>query len=149
MSSTLCQIKIMEFKTSHGRIKYKIDLPIDEANLSGIDLKGIDCSEQLLLNANFSGAVLTLSVFDDANLTSARFYDAILSGASFMYSILHNADFSRADISETSFHDSDITGANFSDCIFQNADFTNAKADKTTIFPKGFDLLKNKIIFLV
>lgn len=136
----------MKFKTSHGRIKHAIGVPVHQADLAEIDLMGIDCAGMSLPKANFTGAILTISNFDDADLTDAKFNGAILQGVSFRGTKLKGADFSGADLSEACFFDADLSGADLSESIIHHTDFQDAWADHATRFPPRFHPDANGII---
>lgn len=105
---------------------------LNGAKLSGADmtdtkmvgsyLYGADLSDAILINANFTNAMLWLSDlkgadFTGANLQGARLWGANVHSANLSYANLSNADFSRADLTNVT-----ITEAVFCNTIMPTGD---------------------------
>ncbi|MFC1970712.1 toll/interleukin-1 receptor domain-containing protein [Chloroflexota bacterium] len=80
------------------------------ANLSDANLTRANLSDAKLNDANLSNAKLFYANLSDANLTRAN-----LSGATFTMTFCLDALFTYADLSGANFYDSDLTGANLGD----------------------------------
>jgi uncharacterized protein YjbI with pentapeptide repeats len=121
------------------------DLTLQHANLSGLDLCGMDFSGTVLIGAHFVGTLLRGAKFDRAALTEANFSAADLSGTSFVKASLSAAQFHGANLSDSSmlqadcslssFGDAglermDLSGANFAGAELRHADLRGACANK-------------------
>jgi|TARA_Y100000294_G_scaffold164290_1_gene170923 uncharacterized protein YjbI with pentapeptide repeats len=91
----------------------------DEENFSESDLSGV----------RFVGAYLARADFSGSDLTKARFVGAYLRGAVLTGANLSGADFTRAV----------LNSAHLGFTIFSGTNFEQAKANRDTIWPKGFD----------
>ena len=91
----------------------------DEVNFSCSDLSGV----------RFVGAYLARADFSGSNLSKARFVGAYLRGAVLTGADLSGADFTRAV----------LNGAHLGFTILSGTNFEQAKANRNTIWPKGFD----------
>ena len=74
-------------------------------DLSGKNLTGIDLSESTITDANFSGARLSIAVFDFATLKNVSFESADLTGASFSGTRFINVSFDNAQLKAAVFED--------------------------------------------
>jgi hypothetical protein len=75
-----------------------MDADLSGANLMGADLSGAALNRSTLIEANLSAATLRGAELDDANLRGANLSQANLQGASLRYTILVDADLSGADL---------------------------------------------------
>lgn len=124
---------------------------LEDADLSGRDLTGIDFSEVCLRGANLSGALLrnaticstnfsyatmrgvdlvktnaSLAIFAGADLRNARMDLAWCSAASFVDAILTNAFLTFANLANASFIRADLQGANLASADLFETDLTEA-----------------------
>lgn len=96
-------------------------LNLDNADLRGMDLSGVNFYKASLNGTNFSGATLRETIFREAELKRANF-----SGA-----YLKCADFADANVCETVFENAEIAGADFTGAKLNWADFKNANCEST------------------
>ncbi len=75
-----------------------MDADLSGANLMGADLSGAALNRSTLIEANLSAATLRGAELDDATLRGANLSQANLQGASLRYTILVDADLSGADL---------------------------------------------------
>ena len=99
---------------------------VDKAGSGSKDLSKADLSRADLSRANLSGANLS-----GAFLRETMFRGATLSGA---------------NLTGTIFRGANLRGANFREAGLSGVYFMGAIADRTTIFPKGFDAVKAGVI---
>jgi uncharacterized protein YjbI with pentapeptide repeats len=141
-----------------------IEASFDDTNLSNTSLKEINLLETNFSGADFSGADLTgtnfikpkldgvnftgakadgvnfigasceKTVFNNADLTNARFpQNANLKGAEFKGAILNNANLMEADLTDASFVKASLNHANLMKANLNNADLTGITAKKATL----------------
>ncbi len=116
---------------------------LDQRDISGRELMGIDGSQRdltgliardsLIRNANFQRAQLRDACFDRANLSISRFQGADLRRASFAGADLEGADFCGADLREADLRGASLFGVTFVDEAIDVAD-VQTKIDATTRF---------------
>ncbi|GGA41940.1 pentapeptide repeat-containing protein [Okeania sp. KiyG1] len=92
---------------------------LQNSDLSGADLRGINLRERLLDGANLSGALLNKADLwrtglNRANLSGANLSGADLQEATFVTANLKEANLSKTTLYETSFYCADLSGVNFS-----------------------------------
>ncbi len=97
-----------------------------DANLSGLDLSGIDVSYANFSNANlegvnFSGATCNGSNFSNANLVRANLNEVVGFSACFK-----NANLNKAILTEADFYNADFTGANLHAAHLERANLAEA-----------------------
>ncbi len=117
-----------------------------QAELSYLDLPGLDLSAARLRQANLSLATMNRTNFAGADLSVANAFGARFSGADFAGADLSRSVFVGAYVGHADFSNADLTDANFA-----GADFTGARnltqsqldqacGDGATILPAGFTL---------
>ena len=109
------------------------------ANLSGLDLQGIQFYDINFNGANFQNANLKKSVFRNTSLTYADFYKATLKKADLSGTKLYYAKFNNADIRGAKFENVELgelhRGGSFNQSELQGqVDFTNVRFNKKTSF---------------
>ena len=117
---------------SGGRIE-----ALEDLNVDGVPLVGLDVSDAFLQRVNLDGANLVRANFSSAdvregsfvaaqmefaNLTSANFRNSNFRNAN-----LRNATLQDADLHAANFSDADLTGADLSKADLRNSDLHNAK----------------------
>jgi uncharacterized protein YjbI with pentapeptide repeats len=110
---------------------------LQNSNLSGADLRGIDLGERLLDGANLSGALLNkadlwCAGLDRANLSGANLSGASLTSATFWRANLTGANLSKTRLYETRFDRADLSGVNFSSAKIKGPVWFN-KANLTQV----------------
>lgn len=121
-----------------------------------------DLSGANLERANLFGVLWMNVILREANLKSADLYWASLFGSDLSRSNCENTDFSGTDLKEVNFTGAnlknakfgrsnlgtitDLSGANFTDSILDGAKFDHTRYDSKTVFPRGFDPVKNGLI---
>ena len=115
-------------------------------DLSKADLSRADLSRANLSGANLSGAFLRETIFRGANLSGANLTGTILNWTDFREANLSGANLRGANLTGTIFRGANLRGANFREAGLSGVYFMGAIADRTTIFPKGFDAVKAGVI---
>ncbi|MGB3513228.1 MAG: pentapeptide repeat-containing protein, partial [Microcoleaceae cyanobacterium] len=92
---------------------------LQNSNLSGADLRGINFRKANLDCCNLSGALLNKASLwcaglNKANLSGANLSGASLSGTTFVTANLKGANLSKTKLYKTSFNCADLSGVNFS-----------------------------------
>lgn len=142
---------------SHGKALLDDHLesgkPLDEIQLNGIDLTGIDFSEKvfteltvqksLLDNAVFTKTTITNSLFEETNLRDTTFFNAVMSHTDIGSSILLRARMEKTRVFSCSFKRSlmqrlCIHRAMFSDCLFLNIEAMKTKSVETVFYGCDF-----------
>jgi len=111
-------------------VKNKVSLEF--ANLSGLDLRGIDFRKTNLSGADMTSCRLQGSHFLDTNLTRAILYEADLSGTNLSGSDLSHANLQKAILVEANMTNAKMVEASLRQADLSQADFTQsdlAKAD--------------------
>lgn len=134
------------------------------AQLSGMDLQGIDFRDCNLSEANFEGANLSGCKFDNADLTKANLRNAILNGASLKkcnleYSNLEYASMQRVNLEDANLQKTwaprvDLTGsylvranlsaANVSNAMVRDVEFRNTRIGGANV--TGVDFSGNRLL---
>ena len=114
---------------------------LDQRDISGRELMGIDGSQRdltglmardsLLRNANFQRAQLQRACFDRANLSNAKFQAADLRGTTFVGADLEGADFCDADLRRADLRGASLFGTTFVDDTIKDAT-AKTQIDSTT-----------------
>jgi hypothetical protein len=107
--------------------RFKRDIPLIGADLSGINLAGSNLAECSLESVNFSRANLEGTWFQSSNLRNANFTGANLDGAHFDHAIADRANFTNAilmgaDLRCASMEGVDLSGANLQGAIVGGSD---------------------------
>ena len=107
------------------------------ADLTNVNLDGIDLSEKMLDGARFWNTDLRGADLSGSSLTGADFTDADLSGADLSEAKLVNAHFIGAklidaDLSDANLALANVTCADFSNADLTDTDFTDANIAATT-----------------
>lgn len=110
---------------SGGRIEALQELNVDGISLIGVDvstayLQGIDLSRADLTRANFNAVDARNSIFKSADFTAAN-----LRSANFRDSNLQNARLVDADLTGADLNTANLVSAELSGAIFDNADLRN------------------------
>lgn len=110
-----------------------------EARLQGADLRAAGLTRANLQaadlrRANLRGADLSASDLTRADLREANLSEAKLEGAKLQGTMLGEANLWQAKLSRA-----DLRGADLSRGMLIEADLENAKADRRTLWPRGFD----------
>ena len=119
---------------------------VDKAGSGSKDLSKADLSRADLSRANLSGAFLRETIFRGANLSGANLTGTILNWTDFREANLSGANLRGANLTGTIFRGANLRGANFREAGLSGVYFMGAIADRTTIFPKGFDAVKAGVI---
>jgi uncharacterized protein YjbI with pentapeptide repeats len=93
------------------------------ANLSELDLRGLDARDAILMEANFRGA----------DLTDAKLDGASLQGADFLRARAPRASFTKADLTRAIFDDASLEGARFDDATMSAAELSGAILDGASL----------------
>lgn len=93
---------------------------LTNANFTGRNLGTSTFQGATLSNANFAGTTLD-GVLDSANMTGANFTDANLNGTTFTGATLNSANFTRANLTGVTLTGLSATGANFTHATIRNA----------------------------
>ena len=107
---------------------------LENANLNGAGLDGVDFSGANLEEVRLNRAEMRATIFTNANLRRAKMRNASLKGALFIGSDVSDADFSESDLTGASFQDADVEDAEFSEADLTNASFRSAENVETAVF---------------
>jgi uncharacterized protein YjbI with pentapeptide repeats len=132
-------------------LKYKNRLKQEEltdANLQGLNLKGIDLQRAKLNNVNFRGTQIdkntklptkSLLIWKIVNqglvgnyqlrelkLSLANLNNGKIRGVDFSYSIFHRVDFSQSNLSQVNFQESQLTDVNFQESKLIDLNFSKS-----------------------
>lgn len=159
-------------RTSGGRIEALRDLHkdgvslaglnISDAYLKGINLERVNLFSSNLSKANLSEANLNFAELGNSDLTEAYLAGALLKSANLVGSGLESADLSNADLTKANLLAGDLRGAdltktkladanlkkvNLMGTNLEKTDLLGAQVagafyDKSTVFPPGFDPVK-------
>jgi hypothetical protein len=110
----------------------RFPLDLENADLSGRDLKyyflrNVRAYGANLKGADLSGQLLQQANFSFANLERADFTDADLAGADFNHAHLEDADFYGAGLKAANFSRAFLAGADLTKARLQKANFTRAR----------------------
>jgi uncharacterized protein YjbI with pentapeptide repeats len=120
--------RLLQFLYESGliAINSKECIPLQNADLSGANLRGFDLSRANLSDANLSGANLSRANLSEAQLQGVCLEHADLSGVILRSANLHKARLSEAILNGASLQDVNLTQANLSDARLERADLTRA-----------------------
>ena len=85
---------------------------LENQDLSGLRLPGLNLSQAVLAGSNFTGCQMTGTRLVEADLFAAQFRDARLSDVCFDKADLRGADFQGATITDSTFRDADLRPGN-------------------------------------
>ncbi|MBN2613791.1 MAG: pentapeptide repeat-containing protein [Bacteroidales bacterium] len=129
---------------------------LDWANLESASMRYTILKEASLNGAKLAGADLTGADLKEVNLSRQNlrgvfFNYANLKEADLSLSDLRDCDFSNANLREADLTKADLRGANLkfadlSEAKLAGVKFEGAVADRYTLFPQGFDPIKEKVI---
>lgn len=105
-------------------VRNKVSL--EHADLSGLDLRGIDFRRVNLSGADLSSCRLSGSVFSETNLTRAKLYEADLSGTNLAGADLSRANLQKANLSEANLANVKLVHASLRQADLSQADLTNS-----------------------
>src|ERR1700736_697781 len=106
---------------SGGRIEALQDL-----NMDGVPLVGLDVSDSFLQRVNLDGADLARANFSSADVREASFVAAKLEFANLTSGNFRNSNFRKADLQNATLQDADLHAVNFSDADLAGADLSKA-----------------------
>jgi hypothetical protein len=106
---------------SGGRIE-----ALEDLNMDGVPLVGLDVSDSFLQRVNLDGADLARANFSSADVREASFVAAKLEFANLTSGNFRNSNFRRADLQNATLQDADFHAANFSDADLAGADLSKA-----------------------
>lgn len=93
-----------------------------QAELGGLEARGLDLSRARLRQADFSLAVMNRTRFNGADLRDVEAYGGVFSGS----------NFSGADLTNASFVGTYLEGASFSGAILSGTNLSGAQLDRAT-----------------
>jgi uncharacterized protein YjbI with pentapeptide repeats len=108
------------------------------ADLSNVNLRGVDLTKVYLEGANLEGANLTATILTDADLRGAN-----LTGATLDSAVLYRTDLGEANLTKTSARKSDFRDANLSSAKLEEAQLDGSKftgADMRSVYADGAKL---------
>ncbi|MFN3668681.1 MAG: pentapeptide repeat-containing protein [Brevundimonas sp.] len=117
-----------------------------QAELSGLEARGLNLSRARLRQADLSLTVMTRTRFANADLRDVEAYGGVFSGSSFSGANLTNASFVGASMEGASFAGATLTGANFSGAsLARTTGLTQARlnqacGDEATRLPRGLSI---------
>ena len=114
--------RIIELQRSVKAGSIRIDF--QNADLSGLNLQGLDLSR-----ANFKGATLVDTQLQGSNLVGVN-----ATGANFERANLSGAALSNSNFDKTNMRQADMTGSNLNDASFSRADLTGARINRTEMY---------------
>jgi len=91
-------------------------LSMDKADLTGVNLSGLNIRQCILTNANCEAADMGSTIADDSNFGGARFAHATLNESSFI-----NTNFSEVALDGCKVHHCDFTASSFEDSSLTDA----------------------------
>jgi len=117
-----------------------------QANLSGLEARGLDLSGARLRQADLSLVVMNRTRFSNADLRDVEAYGGVFPGANFSGANLTNAGFVGAYLEGGAFSGATLTGANFSGASLRRATgltqarLNQACGDEATQLPGGLSI---------
>ena len=102
-------------------------------NLGGAELWRADLSNALLIGTDFNWAYLMDADLSNSNLTSANFYFAGLTGANLTNANLTSASLINAGLDGANLVDANLSDANLSDANLSGADLSGADLSGATL----------------
>lgn len=109
-------------------------ISLTRADLSYIDIEGVDFRGYNLENANFKGADASNCNFDGANMRNTDLTDAC-----FDKSLFRNVTLDNAIAEDASFKDCSFRKARFLEAKFKDCDFTSVNFEGATLFKAEFE----------
>ncbi len=106
---------------------------LNQANLSGVDLSGINLKNSNMVGANLSGAKLYGSDFTDSDLSGANFSNAKILETIFDDANLYRSNFRKAMGTTPVFSNSNLTRSNLQDTKFDIPIFDNTILDSVIV----------------
>ncbi len=104
---------------------------IEDLDLSGSRLTGINLKESTIRNVDFSNAALGIAIFDSATLENVNFGSANLTGASFSDARLINVTFDNANLKAAVFEDAILEDTDLAAGITCNTQVADETTDST------------------
>jgi len=101
---------------------------LQELNIDGVALIGVDVSSAYLQGINLAGASLTRSDFNAVDARNSDFQSADLSGSN-----LRSANLRNSDLQKTQLTDADLTGADLNAANLGGADLSGATLDNADL----------------
>jgi hypothetical protein len=98
---------------------------LNDADLSGLDLRGINLFSTKMHDVNFAGTDLTNAILCCTVLHHANFTDAILRDVNFIGASLYRTNFTRADLRRAEFADE-----SFSKQIYDGANMSGVRMEE-------------------
>ena len=98
------------------------ELDLNNANLEGIEINGVEIKKGIFTGANLSDAVMHL-----ANLQKGEFSDVYAPSFQIRFGNLSFSNFKQSNFSNADFSNSNLMFANFEDANLSGAKFRNAK----------------------
>lgn len=132
--------RILLQKAVKWAIKRNISLVYSDlraVDLSKLNLKEIDFTGCILIDANLEGADLTKAVFDRASLDGANLKNTKCLSTSFRKTYFTGADLTNADLSGSDCAESDFTGAILTGTYFPTTNVREAKGISNRIIDGG------------
>jgi len=145
------------------------ELDLNNANLEGIEMNGVEIKNGIFIGANLSDAVMHLANLQKGdfsevyapsiqirfgNLSFSNFKNSNFSNADFSNSNLMFANFEDANLSGAKFRNAKLRGAKFKGAYLNGADFKDAKIDlnslkkgklENAILPNGEEYKESKV----
>jgi uncharacterized protein YjbI with pentapeptide repeats len=106
---------------SGGRIE-----ALEDLNMDGVPLVGLDVSDAFLQRVNLDGANLDRANFSSADVREGSFVAAMLESANLTSGNFRNSSFRNADLRNATLEDADLHAVNFSDADLAGADLSKA-----------------------
>ncbi len=108
--------------------KFLVSLNLNDVDLHGADIRGVNLRDAYLDRSNLRGANLSSSELSGANLSNADLHGTDLSNAN-----LHGAYLGSANLHGANLHGADLSSANFSNANLCGADLCNANLCGATL----------------
>jgi len=125
------RLENIEIKNGYSTGKYKVTADLSEANLSGLDLSGVDFHGANLRETDLSGAKLEHADFIEADLTNAKLNNAKLFDAEFYGANLIGTELKKAGLLRTNFVYANLGEANLEQAVLHTTFFVSANLYKT------------------
>lgn len=122
---------------------YLEDIALENADFSGMDLRGIKFGGACLAGASFENCDLAGAEFHGGELTRINFQNANLTGAKFQCCILDYANFKGANLKDMKMVSCFIGGADFKGANLENCDVVTDPILTSSSFTKT---LEGKVI---
>lgn len=112
---------------------------LEDLDLSGLDLTGVNLRQAILRRCNLQGAVLV-----DADLCDALLEDCKLGGAAMDRMCLARAQLESSDLHAAQLASVDFSGARINQCIFDQAELAASCWDDAQVLESGFEAARLK-----